>query len=61
MKTDQGYKNLAGQQTFTFDEAMHMARQVIDAYGASGAWIGGMSGNMLCDLVNLAAINALEK
>lgn len=61
MKTDQGYKNIARKQTFTFDESMKMVRQVFDAYGVTGAWIVGMSGNMLCELVNLAAINALEK
>jgi hypothetical protein len=60
MSKDHGYKNVAGQQAFTFDESLAMARQVFDAYGATGASISGMSGNMICDLVNLAAIRAEE-
>jgi hypothetical protein len=59
-RVDQGYKNLAGTQTFTFEEAMTLVREVLDAYGSPNCFTG-MGGNMICDLVNLAAIRATEQ
>ena len=55
-KLDMGYKNLA-PMTFGFDDAMEIAREVWDAYGAA-AFVPP-SGNMLVELVNLAAAKAI--
>ncbi len=59
-RVDQGYKNLAKKQAFTFDEALKIAREVFDAYG-SRMGIKEMNGNMICELVNLAAERAMKK
>jgi len=59
-KTDQGYKNLAKKQAFTFDEALYIAGEVFDAYGSSMG-LKEMNGNMICELVNLAAERAMRK
>jgi len=56
-RVDQGYKNLA-PMTISFDEAQALARQVWDAYGVT-AFVAP-SGNMLCELVNLAAHRASQ-
>ena len=55
-KIDMGYKNLA-PVTFDFSESQELAREVWDAYGAT-AFIAP-SGNMLMELVNLAAAKAI--
>ena len=55
---DMGYKNLASI-TFNFDEAQEIARQVWDAYGATA--FTAPSGNMIHELVNLAAHEARAK
>jgi len=60
-RVDQGYKNLS-PMTFSFDEAMSMVSEVFKAYGNSRVIvIGAMSGNMLCELVNLAAHRAIQR
>ena len=58
-RTDQGYKNLAKRQTFTHDEAQKMAAKVWDAYGATA--FSAPNGNMLRELVNVAADAAIAK
>jgi hypothetical protein len=57
-RVDQGYKTLA-PMTFSFDEAQKLARQVWDAYGVT-AFVAP-SGNMLAELVNLAAHRAIQR
>ena len=56
---DQGYKQIAKADTFTHDECVAMQRQVWDAYGAIA--FTAPNGNMIQDLVNLAAEKAIAK
>ena len=53
---DMGYKNLA-PMTFSFEESQEIAREVWDAYGATA--FSAPSGNMILELVNLAAAKAI--
>lgn len=55
-KIDMGYKNMS-TMTFNFDESQEIAREVWDAYGVT-AFVAP-SGNMLHELVNLAAAKAI--
>ena len=55
-KLDMGYKNLA-TMTFSFEESQEIAREVWDAYGATA--FSALSGNMILELVNLAAAKAI--
>ena len=55
-KLDMGYKNLA-PMTFSFEESQEIAREVWDAYGATA--FSAPSGNMILELVNLAAAKAI--
>ena len=55
-KIDMAYKNLA-PMTISFGESQALAREVWDAYGVSA--FTAPSGNMICDLVNLAAAKAV--
>lgn len=55
-KLDMGYKNLA-PMTFSFEESQEIAREVWDVYGATA--FSAPSGNMILELVNLAAAKAI--
>ena len=55
-KLDMGYKNIA-PMTFSFEESQEIAREVWDAYGATA--FSAPSGNMILELVNLAAAKAV--
>ena len=56
-KLDMGYKNLS-PMTFSFEESQEMARKVWDAYEATA--FSAPSGNMILELVNIAAANAIS-